>query len=77
MSYGSAPDVWSLGIVLFEIVTLVPVWIVQKCVIYGKNMPARSGILAVANRDIKKMLKREEKLGYLMGKVIEEECSDL
>lgn len=70
MAFGSAPDIWSLGVTIFEIISIIPVWIVQKCVIHGKSMPARSGLLAVNNRDIKKMLKREEKLGYLMEKII-------
>ncbi len=44
---------------LFEVITLIPVWIPQKCVVYGKNMTARSGILSVPDRNLKKMLKRE------------------
>ena len=61
---------------IFEILTIVPVWIVQKCVVHGKSMNARSGLLAVGSRDLGKMLRREEKLGYLMNKIMEEECGD-
>jgi hypothetical protein len=59
MTFGSAPDIWSIGVCIFEIISIIPVWIVQKCIVHGKTFPARSGLLAVGNRDLKKMLKRE------------------
>jgi len=48
----------SLGIAILEILTVIPVWITQKCVIYGKNMAPRTGLLAFSDRDMKKMLKK-------------------
>lgn len=56
---------------MFEMVTLVPVWMEQKCNIYGKEGPARKGELAV-NRDFEKMVKREQKLPYLLSKILGE-----
>lgn len=48
----------SLGVTLFEILTIIPVWIPQKCMIHGKANPPRQGILAVGERDLKKLLKK-------------------
>jgi hypothetical protein len=43
----------------------------QKCVIYGKEGPPRRGELAV-DRDLAKLLKREQKLPYLLSKILAE-----
>ena len=66
MSFGCAPDIWynfyllrSLGIALLEILTVIPVWIPQKCTIFGKTNQARQGLLAIGDRDIKKLIKRQ------------------
>jgi hypothetical protein len=58
-------------VALLEILTLIPVWIPQKCTIFGKAMQPRSGLLSIGDRDLKKLLKREEKLSYLSSKLIE------
>jgi hypothetical protein len=66
----------SLGVALFEMLTVIPVWIPQKCVVHGKTMVARAGVLAVAERDLKRLLKREEKLGHTARRVLEEEFGE-
>jgi hypothetical protein len=75
MANGSKSDIWSLAITIFEIITIVPVWITQKCLIHGKPYSPRSGMLAFADRDLKKVIGRQQKLGYLMKCLIDEEFS--
>ena len=61
----------SLGITLLEILTIIPVWIHQKCNIFGKNISPKQGLLSTTDRDLKKLLKKEEKLTYVVSKLIE------
>ena len=61
----------SLGITLLEILTIIPVWIHQKCNIFGKSTAPRQGLLSTSDRDLKKLLKKEEKLIYIVSKLIE------
>jgi hypothetical protein len=49
----------SLGITLLEILTIIPVWVPQKCTVFGKLMQPRQGILSIGDHDLKKLLKRE------------------
>lgn len=44
----------------------------QKCVVSGKSTVGRSGLLAAGDHDLKKMIKKQEKLSYLCRKLIEE-----
>lgn len=57
-------DVWSLGIILLEIVTGCPVWMSLKCrvqTVDGKSVLG-SGLLGVAQRDQKKILIKQQQL---------------
>ena len=56
---------------MFEILTVVPVWITQKCTVYGRSMMPRSGILSVGERDLRKLLRKEEKLPHLARRLLE------
>ncbi len=31
--FGNKTDVWSMGLMVLEIITLIPVWIGQKCMV--------------------------------------------
>ena len=53
-------DVWSLGIILLEIVSGCPVWMSLKCrvqTVDGKSVLG-SGLLGVAQRDQKKIIQK-------------------
>lgn len=39
-------------------VTVIPVWIPQKCGIHSKSSAPRTGLLAFPDRDLKKLLKK-------------------
>lgn len=49
MDKGS-PDVWSLGITFFEILTLIPVWISSKCSLITRPSILRRGVLYSPDR---------------------------
>lgn len=31
--YGNKSDVWSLGLLVLELITLIPVWVGRKCLV--------------------------------------------
>ena len=35
-SSASSPDIWSLGLTIFEIMTLVPIWCCNKCLVMAR-----------------------------------------
>lgn len=39
----------------------------------GRDMAARNGVLAVGGRDVRKMLMREEKLPWVIKKILSQE----
>ena len=55
---------------IFEILTIIPVWITQKCTVYGCNMTPRNGILSVSGRDLHRLLRKEEKLPYIARRLL-------
>jgi hypothetical protein len=55
---GSA-DIWSLGLTIFEMITLIPVWVTGKCVLVHRPAIVRSGVLAVPARDMQLLLKKQ------------------
>ena len=58
----SSPDIWSLGLVIYEIMTLAPLWCYSKCNILTRlnEFPTiwnheKSGLIGVQGRNLKKI----------------------
>jgi serine/threonine protein kinase len=45
-----SPDVWSLGVTFFELITLIPVWVSSKCSLLHRPTVSRCGILSAPGR---------------------------
>ena len=59
----SSPDIWSLGLTIYEIMTLTPIWCYSKCMVTTRynEFPTiknteKAGLLGVPGRDLKKLL---------------------
>ena len=53
---------WSLGVVLLEFLTGIPIWMSYKCrpVSHNSNQPPTTGIFAVQGRDAHKILQKQQ-----------------
>lgn len=68
----SASDIWSLGMTLFEILTMVPVWINESCVLKlkVKKPIARQGVLGTDNRSPHKIMALQKKFSKNIRKYL-------
>jgi serine/threonine protein kinase len=62
----SSPDIWSLGLVIYEMMTLVPIWSTAKCSVSCKSSECstipnvdKAGLLGMPGRDLKKLQSRQ------------------
>ena len=66
-----AIDVWSLGIIIVEILEGIPIWLNYKCKIVnakGKEV-YKTGLLATKGRDYSKILERQIEMKKRIGKI--------
>ncbi len=66
-----AIDVWSLGIIIIEILEGIPIWLNYKCKIVnakGKEV-YKSGLLATKGRDYIKILEKQTEMKKKIGKI--------
>jgi serine/threonine protein kinase len=53
-------DMWSLGIIVLEIIDIVPIWMSLKCRV--ENRIVKGGLLGVSGRDNAKILQKQADL---------------
>jgi hypothetical protein len=56
----------SLGLAIFEILTLIPLWMTSKCQIIGKPQTLRAGFLSTDNRNLQKILEKQYKFSRVV-----------
>jgi serine/threonine protein kinase len=65
-------DVWSLGVVLFEMLEIIPVWMCYKCVADHDNYhPKKAGALATKNKQFEKILAKQGDILQLAKRRVE------
>lgn len=70
-----SPDIWSLGLTIFEIITLIPLWIGSKCSITTHPSVVRQGLLYTPGRDLKKLQEKQLHLQKMIGRCLAKETN--
>jgi dual specificity tyrosine-phosphorylation-regulated kinase 2/3/4 len=64
-------DVWSIGCILLEIVTGVPLWFKYRCKLEVKGKTTlQLGYFSMANREYPKMIKKQKELSENIGSIV-------
>ena len=66
----AASDIWSLGMTLFEVLTMIPVWINETCLLKIKQRKpqARPGVMGTDNRNPHKIMGLQKKFSKSVRK---------
>jgi hypothetical protein len=64
-----------MGLTILEVLTMIPIWLHEKCLhkLKSGKPVVREGLLAVPNRDINKLLKKQTKLEKQIQQILETE----
>jgi serine/threonine protein kinase len=65
-----SPDIWSLGLTFFDIITLIPIWISNKCSLIQKPAILRRGILFTPDRELQFLLKKQGEVQRVMMRIL-------
>lgn len=74
-SLNPCPEVWSIGLIIFELLYMVPIWMPMRASVGKRN--AKRGILYDQNRRLEVIYREQQKIPYLISKWLREERNNL
>ena len=71
----SSSDIWSLGITLYQILTMIPIWINDVCAykLKTKKQVVRSGLLGTEDRKLQKIAEKQKKMEKHISQCLQNE----